>query len=1024
MSTTTTQTAASAASNGNGNNIKVVCRFRPMNRMETDAQSEECIEVDQSLTTVRMKSRLTSGGSGSDAALPGPEKDGFTFDRVFPSDSRQVEIFDFGVKGIVEDVMAGFNGTLFCYGQTGSGKTFTMMGSDIENAQMKGLIPRITEQIFASIARADGNVEYTVKVSYMEIYMERIRDLLAPANDNLSIHEDKTRGVYVKGLTDVYVGSETEVYAVMKAGGKARAISATNMNAESSRSHSIFVVGIHQKNVETGSQKSGNLYLVDLAGSEKVGKTGASGQTLEEAKKINKSLSALGMVINNLTDGKSTHVPYRDSKLTRILQESLGGNSRTTLIINCSPASFNEAETLSTLRFGMRAKSIKNKARVNTEMSPAELRIVLSKIKGELVFVDTYKDALLGEVGVWRTGKKVEEPDWATEEKVRMIMLAGNGSSGGLTAGAGRDVQSQRRPPSSLLSPTLTSASGTPSRSASPSVFGTGRDTPSIPRLELDEFLRRQVDPKSKADAVTDQLASISQESSLSEKEQENAALKLQFTDLQQRWDQVAQDRVAADIELKELRSGHSRLEDEARRTMAELETARDRELQLSAELEAAKRHITELEKSQATAAADDREKRKADMLAEMIAKIDANAGDSWTSSSSKLRRFLEDLDASSTAEIDYEGGKAIIRQHLTDNQVLLKSMQERLRQSEEHLQVYEQKHGDLENLLAQRNTSYEELLARNATGVVGDEAVAEIKASFNAQYDSKRGLLEVETSALRRRLESKDEEAARLQDTIDSQAASIEDLNFDLGVLANPSQRILADANAGVQNGQELVKMTQELERTRRAAEIEHAEFEVMKRNLVRDLMGAVVKLQVVELQIALDEYKEKYRAIARATNAQAHTKKLQVLEYNMGQLHEVQRGLVNQNTNLKRDLNTAERKLAERKERIINLERLVEQSEAQLKLREADLVRAHRDLHTANMYGEMAKENHLAQGLGFSRIAKPLRGGGAANAPSNTSFNYSGAGGLPTNTTNRLSDEGNTGTAKRQSWFFSSSR
>jgi kinesin family protein 5 len=138
----------------------------------------------------------------------------------------------------------------------------------------------------------------------MEIYMEKIRDLLAPSNDNLSIHEDKTRGVYVKGLTDVYVGTESEVYAVMKAGGKARAISATNMNAESSRSHSIFVVGIHQRNVETGSQKSGNLYLVDLAGSEKVGKTGASGQTLEEAKKINKSLSALGMVINNLTDGK------------------------------------------------------------------------------------------------------------------------------------------------------------------------------------------------------------------------------------------------------------------------------------------------------------------------------------------------------------------------------------------------------------------------------------------------------------------------------------------------------------------------------------------------------------------------------------------------------------------------------------------------------------------------------------------------------------------------------------------------
>ncbi|KAJ9111106.1 hypothetical protein QFC19_001305 [Naganishia cerealis] len=977
-STPTTAPPASAANNGN--NIKVVCRFRPMNRMETEAQSEECIEVDANSTTVRMKSRLTAGG-GSDAALSGPEKDGFTFDRVFPSSTRQVEIFDFGVKGIVEDVMMGFNGTLFCYGQTGSGKTFTMMGSDIENAHMKGLIPRITEQIFASIATADGNIEYTVKVSYMEIYMERIRDLLAPANDNLSIHEDKTRGVYVKGLTDVYVGSEAEVYAVMKAGGKARAISATNMNAESSRSHSIFVVGIHQRNVETGSQKSGNLYLVDLAGSEKVGKTGASGQTLEEAKKINKSLSALGMVINNLTDGKSTHVPYRDSKLTRILQESLGGNSRTTLIINCSPASFNEAETLSTLRFGMRAKSIKNKARVNTEMSPAELKIMLSKIKGELVFVDTYKDALLGEVGVWRTGRKVDEPDWATEEKVSMILHAGGGSSGA-TSTAG-NIQTPKRPPSSMLSPALTSVSGAPSRSVSPSVFGTGRDTPSISRLDLDEFLRRENELN---DMVAEKASSIG---------------FTKLDDLQQRWDKVAQDRVAVDIELKELKSGQSRLEDEARAAVTELETARDRELELSAELEAAKRHIAELEKSQAAAAADDREKRKADMLAEMIAKIDVNAGESWSSSSSKLRGFLDELDRSSTDAVDYQEGREIIRQHLTDNQVLLRSMQERVRRTEEHLQLYEQKHNDLEHLLTQRNTSYEELLGTSLIPLQQGEKQKETNlhdASFNAQYDSKRGLLEVETSALRRRLEAKDEEVARLEDTIDSQAASIEDLN-----------RILADANAGVQNGQELVKMTQELERTRRAAETQHAEFEVMKRNLVRDVTDRCEK--VVELQIALDEYKEKYRAIARATNAGAHTKKLQVLEYNMGQLHEVQRGLVNQNTNLKRELNAAERKLAERKERIINLERLVEQSEAQLKLREADLVRAHRDLHTANMYSEMAKENRITQGLG-SRIAKPLRGGGVANGLPNTSLSHPAVGPLPVNAINRLSDESNLGT------------
>src|SRR5271156_1580811 len=173
------------------------------------------------------------------------------------------------------------------------------------------------------------------------------------------------------------------------------------MNAESSRSHSIFLITIQQRNTESGAQKTGNLYLVDLAGSEKVGKTGASGQTLEEAKKINKSLSALGMVINALTDGKSSHIPYRDSKLTRILQESLGGNSRTTLIINCSPSSYNDAETLSTLRFGMRAKTIKNKARMNVELSPAELKHLLKEAKGRVVLFQEYVGELEGELTLW-----------------------------------------------------------------------------------------------------------------------------------------------------------------------------------------------------------------------------------------------------------------------------------------------------------------------------------------------------------------------------------------------------------------------------------------------------------------------------------------------------------------------------------------------------------------------------------------------------------------------------------------------
>lgn len=189
--------------------------------------------------------------------------------------SRQADVFDFSIRNTVDDILNGYNGTVFAYGQTGAGKSYTMMGTEIDDDENKGIIPRIIEQIFANILSSPGNIEYTVRVSYMEIYMERIRDLLQPQNDNLPVHEEKSRGVYVKGLLEIYVSSVQEVYEVMRRGGLARAVAATNMNQESSRSHSIFVVTITQKNVETGSAKSGQLFLVDLAGSEKVGKTGA-----------------------------------------------------------------------------------------------------------------------------------------------------------------------------------------------------------------------------------------------------------------------------------------------------------------------------------------------------------------------------------------------------------------------------------------------------------------------------------------------------------------------------------------------------------------------------------------------------------------------------------------------------------------------------------------------------------------------------------------------------------------------------
>ena len=260
-----------------------------------------------------------------------------------------------------------------------------MMGPSATDRDLAGIIPRVVNQIFEFASAADETVEFTVQVSFVEIYLERIRDLLDPSKDNLQVGEDPAQGgVYIKHVTEVYVTSVEEMLEVMERGNANRAVAATGMNAGSSRSHSIFVVALTQKDSAAGETKTGRLYLCDLAGSETVNKTGVQGQQLKEAQNINKSLSALGNVINALTDGRTKHVPYRDSKLTRVLQESLGGNSRTSLIINASPAAYNQMETLSTLRFGKRAKSIKNKATINKRRTPEEMERYIAVLEARL----------------------------------------------------------------------------------------------------------------------------------------------------------------------------------------------------------------------------------------------------------------------------------------------------------------------------------------------------------------------------------------------------------------------------------------------------------------------------------------------------------------------------------------------------------------------------------------------------------------------------------------------------------------
>ncbi len=368
----------------NRNSIRVLCRFRPQNSIEKKHNGEECVKYGTSNQVVSVKSRASEND---------PKQ--FTFDRVFGPSTTQAEFFDESARPVVDEVFKGYNGTIFAYGQTSAGKTHTMQGPDLLDETNRGLTPRIIDAVFDHLEAADPALEFSLKISYVEIYMEKIRDLLNVSKANLPIHEDKTRGVFIGGVTEANVSSPDEIVQIMHQGSRNRMVASTKMNADSSRSHALFILTLTQVHTETGSRKQSRLYLVDLAGSEKVGKTGAAGQTLEEAKMINWSLAALGNVINALTDGKVAHIPYRDSKLTRVLQESLGGNSRTTLVICCSSSSYNAYETVSTLRFGERAKMIKNKAKVNQEKSIAEYKILLKAAHTE---IDSLKRQLGGGV--------------------------------------------------------------------------------------------------------------------------------------------------------------------------------------------------------------------------------------------------------------------------------------------------------------------------------------------------------------------------------------------------------------------------------------------------------------------------------------------------------------------------------------------------------------------------------------------------------------------------------------------------
>ncbi|XP_068014492.1 kinesin-like protein KIF1B isoform X24 [Melanerpes formicivorus] len=361
-----------------GASVKVAVRVRPFNSRETSKESKCIIQMQGNSTSI------------INPKNPKEAPKSFSFDYSYwshtspedPCFASQSRVYNDIGKEMLQHAFEGYNVCIFAYGQTGAGKSYTMMGKQEES--QAGIIPQLCEELFEKINdNSNEEMSYSVEVSYMEIYCERVRDLLNPKNKgNLRVREHPLLGPYVEDLSKLAVTSYTDIADLMDAGNKARTVAATNMNETSSRSHAVFTIVFTQKKHDTetdlSTEKVSKISLVDLAGSERADSTGAKGTRLKEGANINKSLTTLGKVISALAEvdnctnktkkkKKTDFIPYRDSVLTWLLRENLGGNSRTAMVAALSPADINYDETLSTLRYADRAKQIKCNAVINED---------------------------------------------------------------------------------------------------------------------------------------------------------------------------------------------------------------------------------------------------------------------------------------------------------------------------------------------------------------------------------------------------------------------------------------------------------------------------------------------------------------------------------------------------------------------------------------------------------------------------------------------------------------------------------
>lgn len=941
-------------------NIRVMCRFRPLNDSEEKSGSKVIAKFpNDTEDTVILSGKV------------------YVFDKVFKPECTQLEVYTATAKEIVEDVLSGYNGTIFAYGQTSSGKTHTMEGV-LVNDKLQGIIPRIVQDIFNHIYSMDSSLEFQIKVSYFEIYLDKIRDLLDVSKTNLSVHEDKNRVPYVKGATERFVTTPEEVFEVIEEGKSNRHIAVTNMNEHSSRSHSVFLINVKQENQETEKKLSGKLYLVDLAGSEKVSKTGAEGSVLEEAKNINKSLSALANVISALADAKP-YVPYRDSKLTRILQESLGGNARTTIIICCSPASFNESETKSTLYFGQRAKTVKNVVCVNEELTAEEWKRRYEKEKEKLARLKGQLARTEAELEKWRNGEQV-----SPEEQVKLSNLLET---------IDLDL------PASLSSSNSISnlaASGADRPLASAKLNST--EASAVTNLLKEDWEREKIALYAQLDEKDDEINAQSQavekyHLQLNEQEELINQLRKENDDLQMRIASLEADNESQKEEVKEVLKALEELAINFDQKQQEAESKSKENETLTLELDKKLTNLKSIEDELETLkeVAQNQRKRILDMMVTLLkdlGEIGVIIGGSLTNEFKK-----PSMDNFETAEEDFTMARLYVSKLKGETKILtqrcsmleeqksdsdktyeskVKELEEcrlnlvqneaRLKSQQDYAKDLEQKKRNLEEEIDSLREELAKVKAQESLAAASNQSSDEVQKAFKEK-------LENHIEQLKKQLkETRDENDKNLKNCHDLQDEN-QNMKLAYEKLQNDYEKLRKDETDRSAKLQELIAQQELREQAKQ-------DLKGLEETVAKELQSLhnLRKLFVQDLQARLKRSQKQSETSEEndiSNGNIAQKQKIAFLENNLEQLTKVHKQLVRDNADLRCELPKLEKRLKATMERVKSLEvALKEAKEGAMKDRK-------RYQNEVERIKEAVRQRSLIKKGNVPNIVKPIRAG-----------------------------------------------